>query len=160
MHTEWVRGKDRQLLWKRVQMDKQSSHLFLLISHTFLSRRSAFFTHSIPPYRLPRCLRVLQLFACAVVHTQRKHVLTVGRLSHTERAHSECERKRSISPGLGQQPASTPNTHRVRNIHAHMMAGRVGYWALERLGHYRLPHKPLPVFTTSDICCLRLHVWI
>lgn len=24
---------------------------------------------------------------------------------------------------------------------------------------YRLPHKPPPVFTTSDICCLRLHVW-
>lgn len=45
---------------------------------------------------------------------------------------------------------SAPHTH----------ASREGCRALGWQRHYSLPHKLLPVFTTSDICCPRLHVWL
>lgn len=61
---------------------------------THISIKTLSFLHpQHPTIQAPPMSPSASLFACAVVHTQRKHVLTVGRLSHTERAHSECERK-------------------------------------------------------------------
>ena len=89
---------------------------------------------------------------------------TFGSVSHTESTHSESERKQRASSldciNSQSSPKTHTHTHTRTHTHTHRLAGRAGHWALGWQKHYRLPHKPLPVFTTSDICCLRLHVWI
>lgn len=61
---------------------------------------------------------------------------------------------------IANHHAGLPMVQSASASHTHTHAGRQGYWALGWQRHYSLLHKPLPVFTTSDICCLRLHVWI
>lgn len=130
-------------------------------SHTFTLRHSAFFNQnqSISSHSSPNSSDRFS-FACKQIPKQkgcmfRQLALLPAQEGPTVRGRREHLAWTGSSDSLHQ-------THITTYIytHTHKPVGRVGYWALGWQRHYRLPHKPLLVFTTSDICCLRLHVWI